>query len=266
MTTQDALYDEILKHGASSETYRVLLSELKKQGHPGKVLQACLKAVRIYPQDIFLRRLLAESYLEAGFITQAEAELEKLTSQIEELVSTYKLQADIYRQQKRRDEAIRSLRVYLAHRPEDHEAHNAFEALHASAPVKEPGPPAEVEEKLAGDVAQVSAREEPEAPEETMEIKEDKLPEIATPTLAEVYVNQGEIEEALNIYQKVIDQTPQDEKSRLRIEELTRMLVQDFPAPEKKPDRARRKKERAIAILEAWLAGLRKMHQDSLTT
>jgi tetratricopeptide (TPR) repeat protein len=266
MTIQDSPYDEILEHGASSETYRVLLLELKKQGHPRKVLQECLKAVRIYPQDIFLRRLLAESYLEAGFISLAEAELEKLTSQIEELVSTYKLRANIYRQQERRDEAIRSLRVYLAHRPEDHEALDIFEALRFSASVKKPGSPLLDQEEIAGEAAQVPVQEEPEAPEETMELKEEKLPEIATPTLAEVYVNQGEIEQALNIYQKVVDETPQDEKSRLRLEELRHMLVQEAPAPEKEPSRDRRKKERVVAILEAWLAGLRKMHQDSMTT
>jgi tetratricopeptide (TPR) repeat protein len=265
MTIQDAPYDEILEHGASSETYRVLLSELKKQGHPRKVLQECLKAVRIYPQDIFLRRLLAESYLEAGFISLAEAELEKLISQIEGLVSTYKLRADIYRHQERRDEAARSLKIYLAHRPEDHEALDIFEALRSSASVKEPASPLQDQEEFAGKAAQVPVEEEPEAPEEAMELKEEGLPEIATPTLAEVYVIQGEIEQALNIYQKILDQTPEDEKSRLRLEELRHMLVQEAPAPEKEPDRARRKKERVVAILEAWLVGLRKMHQDSAT-
>ncbi len=266
MAIQDALYDEILKHGASSETYRVLLSELKRQGHPQKVIQECLKAVRIYPQDIFLRRLLAESYLEEGFISLAEAELEKLTSQIEELASIYKLQANIYRRQERRDEAVRSLRVYLAHRPEDHEALDVFEALQVSAPAEEPSPVPEAREEFAAEAPQFPQEQEPGLSEELMETNEEKPPEIATPTLAEVYVNQGEIEEAINIYQKVIDQSHQDERSRLRMEELRHMLMQEPPAPEEKPDRAKRKKERAIAILEAWLADLRKMHQESVPT
>jgi tetratricopeptide (TPR) repeat protein len=266
MAIQDALYDEIVKHGASSETYRILLSELKKQGHPRKVIQECLKAVRIYPHDISLRRLLAESYLEAGFISLAEAELEKLASLVEDLVPTYKLQATMYRQQERRDEAIRSLRVYLAHRPEDHEALAVFEALQVPAPVKEPVSSDDLREEFAGEAAQVPVQQAPVPFEGMMEIDEEKLPEIATPTLAEVYVNQGEIEQAINIYQKVIDQARDDEKSRLRMEELRQMLIQEPAAPENKPDRARRKKERAIAILEAWLTGLRKMHQESMTT
>jgi hypothetical protein len=59
MTSQDALYDQILRRGASSETLRILLSELKKEGNPGKVIQECIKAIQIYPQDPFLRELLA---------------------------------------------------------------------------------------------------------------------------------------------------------------------------------------------------------------
>ena len=90
MTSQGALYEQILKRGASSETLRILLSELKKEGNLGKVIQECIKAIQIYPHDPFLRELLAESYLEAGFISQAEMELERLTSQIDELASMYK--------------------------------------------------------------------------------------------------------------------------------------------------------------------------------
>ena len=86
MTNQDALYDQIAGHGASSETLRILLFELKKNGTPGKVLQECIKAVRLYPQDPFLTKMLAESYAEVGFLSQAERELEKLTCRIDDLI------------------------------------------------------------------------------------------------------------------------------------------------------------------------------------
>jgi hypothetical protein len=47
--------------------------------------------------------------------------------------------------------------------------------------------------------------------------EEDVLSEIATPTLAEVYVNQGQIQEALTIYEKVVAQNPEDQTSIKRI-------------------------------------------------
>ena len=259
MTNQDALYDEIVSHGASSETLRIFLRELKKQDPPQRLLQECIKAVRTYPRDLYLSRMLAESYAEVGFLSQAEAELEKLTSRMRELVQAYKLQADIYRKQNRPEEAIRSLRIYLAHCPEDHEALDVFEALHApQAAIAAKTPEAREPEPLKSAPA---VQEEAAAPQE-----ETALPEIATSTLAEVYVHQGEVAEALTIYRKVLARNPHDEKVRERIEELQAMVPAEPATPVEKPDRARKKKERAIAILEAWLTDLRKMYRESAAT
>jgi tetratricopeptide (TPR) repeat protein len=260
MTNQDSLYDEIVQHGASSETLRILLDALKKKDAPGKVLQECIKAVRLYPGDPFLRKMLAESYAEVGFLSQAEMELDKLTSQMGDLIQAYKLQAEIYEKQNRREEAIRSLRIYLAHRPEDHESLDLFEALHTPHRPLMGAPAPEIVETASVDWVQPPADEEPRLPEETV------LPEIATSTLAEVYVNQGEIAEALGIYQKVLTRNPRDEKARERMEELKAMLPAEPAAPEKTQDLARKKKERAIAILEAWLTDLRRMYRESVTT
>jgi tetratricopeptide (TPR) repeat protein len=186
-------------------------------------------------------------------------EMEKLTSQIDELASMYKRLADIYRKQRRGEDAIRSLRIYLAHRPEDHEALDVFEALHVRPVVTEETPAAEIQEAAAGEIHEPILEQEAELPEEAA------VPEIATSTLAEVYVSQGDLEEALKIYHKVIARNPQDERSQQRVKELEALLTREPPVPEKKVDGRRKKKERAIAILEAWLADLRKMYQDSAT-
>lgn len=259
MTSQDALYHEIVRHGASSATLRILLDELKSKDTPQKVLQECIKAVRMYPQDPYLSRMLAESYAEVGFLSQAEAELEKLTSHMADLIQAYKLQSDIYRKQNRPEEAIRSLRIYLAHHPEDHEALDVFEALHTPPTILK-APAAEVRESAPGGETPAPAGEVIEPADETA------LPEIATTTLAEVYVNQGEIAEALSIYQKVLARNPQDEKARHRTEELKAMLPAEPAAAEEKPDRAVKKKQRTIAILEAWLTDLRRMYRESAVT
>jgi tetratricopeptide (TPR) repeat protein len=259
MNNQDAIFDKIIGHGASSETLRILLAECKKNDNPGKALQECIKAVRIYPQDPFLRQMLAESYVEMGFLSQAEMELEKLTSEMDVLMEAYKLQANIYQKQNRREEAIRSLRIYLAHRPEDYEALEVFETLQPPRPLME-APAAQIEEPAPPDITQAVLQEKNELPEETA------TSEFATSTLAEVYVNQGEIEEALNIYQRLLTRNPQDEKTRQRVEELRTMLPPQALDVEKTMDRAGRKKNRAIAVLEAWLTDLRKMYRDSVTT
>lgn len=257
MTSRDELFDEILRQGASSETLRILLSELKKEGNVKRVIQECTRAVRTYPQDFFLKRLLAESYLDAGFFSQAELELESLTAQTDELASAYKLLANIYRRQGRTEDAVRSLRVYLAHRPEDHEALEVFETLHTRPPEEEPA--AEIEEAATEEIQEIGAEPESGFQPETA------VAEIVTPTLAEVYVSQGDLEKALQIYTRILARNPLDKKSQQRVQELEMQLKEEAPVPETKVDGARKKKERAISILEAWLADLRRMYQDSAT-
>jgi tetratricopeptide (TPR) repeat protein len=257
MTSGNALYDQILRQGASAETFRILLSELKRDGDSSKMLQECIRAVRLYPQDPFLRRLLAESYLETGFMTQAEMELEKLASQIVELVPVYKILAEIYRKQRRGEDAVRALRTYLAHRPEDHEALDAFEAMQSYHAITEETAAAQLRGPGAVEIDESAGEEEAESPEEAA------ASEIATPTLAEVYVNQGDIDEALSIYRRIIARNPQDERSAQRVKELEALLTGQPPVPEEKIDRGRKNKERAIAILEAWLTDIRRMYHDS---
>ena len=135
---RDDLYNEILRNGPSPGTILLVLSELKKDGQLKQAIQECIKALSVHPHDVSIRRLLAETYFEAGLITQAEAELETVTAGIGDLSAAYKLQAEIYSQQRREEEAAKALKIYLVHRPDDQEAHHLLEALEAveEAPVE----------------------------------------------------------------------------------------------------------------------------------
>jgi hypothetical protein len=53
MTNQDALYDEIVLHGASSETLRILLDALKKKAAPGKSSRSASKRSGSTPGTFF---------------------------------------------------------------------------------------------------------------------------------------------------------------------------------------------------------------------
>ena len=132
------LLDQILTHGPSQGTIFLVLTAMKEEGRTGQVIQGCLKALDIHPDDIRLRKLLAESYQEAGFIGQAEAELTRVTSEIDDLASAYKLKARIYARQKRLEESFESLKRYLALNPNDQEGLDLLEKIR----------PAESEEPL----------------------------------------------------------------------------------------------------------------------
>jgi tetratricopeptide (TPR) repeat protein len=151
--------------------------------------------------------------------------------------------------QKRKQEATRSLELYLAHRPDDQEALDFLNTLtpEQEAPVQELQPP--MEEIPAAPEEQDIVEEAPAAEEEP--------PEIATPTLAQIYFEQGQIEEAINTYEMIIAQNPEDESSKRRLEELQAMIAEEKAAEEKGLDQVRQKKEKMIAILESWLANIR---------
>ena len=69
---------EILNNGPSQSTFFLVLKKMKEEGRSSEVIQECQKALSLYPDDLRLRTLLAESYLDLGFIGLAEKELARL--------------------------------------------------------------------------------------------------------------------------------------------------------------------------------------------
>jgi tetratricopeptide (TPR) repeat protein len=243
MDTSFDLYDQILTNGPSPRTLFLVLSKMKEEGQLRRVIQECLKALSIHPFDIHIRQLLAESYFESGLISQAESELDKVTTMMNDFIPTYRLQADIYLRERREEEAAEALKLYLAHRPDDQEARNLLDTLMPveEVPVAKPEP----------DVEEISGPVE----------------EIATPTLAELYVDQNLIQEAIATYEKVVAQHPEDEHSRQRLEELKAMSIEDkaLELEDKGVETIRQKKEKMITILEGWLANIKESSRDIRT-
>jgi tetratricopeptide (TPR) repeat protein len=325
MENPNDIFGLILGSGPSQNTIFLVLRKIKEEGRFGEVINECLKALGFYPNDIRLRTLLAETYLEMGFISQAERELDRITLDISNLISAYKLQADIYTRQKRYEEASGALKRYLAHNPDDQEA---LDLLAKIKPVEEePLPEAPEIQEEAGPVLEEEFEEEvkeeiitepPEAPEEIVlaaeekiekepltpeapeegalveeeKIEEEPLPEVreevvlaaekeieeeplpiapevteevapvteeeivtglSTPTLAEIYYNQGLIHEAIGTYERVILDNPEDKASIERLEELKEQLGEKSEIKVPPEDALRARTEKMIAVLEGWL-------------
>jgi len=214
MENKDDLYSNILSDGPSPSTLFLILSRMKKTGQLKEVIQECLKALSIYPNDIYIRRLLAEIYFEEGQLSQAEAELDKVIARINDLISCYSLQARIFLQQGKESEALASLKLYLSHRPNDQTALNLFNQLQTTlTPFKEEG-----------------------------------LPDIDSVTLAETHFDQGRIEEAVETYERIIAQNPDNITLRERLDEIKGIMGKMTED---------RRKEKIISILESWLSSLR---------
>lgn len=232
MKSVDELLDQILSGAPSSETVFLLLERQKAEGKVDTVIRECIKSLGRYPRDARIRGLLAEACYERGWLTRAESEAERATAELEDLVPVYKLKALIYSSLNRPEEAARCLEIYLAHRPEERES---LAPSRRTTPVPEafPSPLGDVEERYP-------------------------TPEIATPTLAELYFAQGQVQEAVSTYEKVVAQNPEAEHSRTRLEELKAMLAPPPPVRQADPDEesARNRKIKLIHVLETWKESL----------
>ena len=271
------LLSQILTHGPSQNTIFLILTEMKQEGQYGKVIQECLRALNTYPGDIRLMTLLAESYLEAGFIGLCESELNKITREIEKQAFVFKLQAQIYEQQERFEAAVASLKKYLALNPDDHEAidqldrvlqQEARSLFEKTLPGKTEGQPdsTDGEADFAEDALSIESPENETQAEETpgdaaetaADGAEGALIDLASPTLAELYFSQGQYRKAIETYEKWILNNPDDKNAEQRLNEMWTGRDERTDAASPTEDPTRMKTEKSIAILERWLTRLQK--------
>jgi len=235
------LYDQILNSAPSQRTLILILNKLKEEGDIDRVIQECLKALAVYPNDIYIRRLLAESYLETSEVSHAETELKKIIGLISDLADVYKLQAEICHKQGRNREAIEASKIYLAYHPQDEDARRLYDDLRPE------------EDRSAGEL-QSSPGEIPATFGEDME---GKSPEIITATLAELYFGQGELQKAIDTYRNLVEQNPEDTRFRDRLEALEAIPQEEAQGDQGTEDTHVAGTQRVIAILESWRSNIR---------
>ena len=240
MDEKDNILDEILNHGPSVDSIFIVLTRMKKEGRSSEVVQQCIKFLRVYPDDIRLRIILAESYLETGFISLAGVELEKVGSMIQDLIPAYRLLAGIYAKQRRVTEAVDTLKIYLAHRPDATEARELLKEIKPADEVQlEVGKPTED--------AVVAADEK------------DAVADLATPTIAELYYTQGKLSAAISTYEKVLNDNPDDIESLKRLNELRGLAAEKPNEGGKEEDDLYTRTEKLIRILEEWLPKIKEI-------
>jgi predicted Zn-dependent protease len=217
VSTAEGLYTEIIDKIETPSASALLVKLLLKEGKAEMAIEACLKALEIFPDNMSIRRLLAETYVQQGRMELAERELKKLADQIGEFTSVFKLQAKLFKKEEKLDEAIRALEVYLVHHKDDDEAI-----------------------QLLSELSSTGKGEQHVVP---------------TPTLAEIFFNQGALEEAIKVYQQVVEGNPEDEKSKMRLNELKQMKVAGVQGTAGETG-TKDKTLELIRVLENWLGAV----------
>lgn len=77
---------------------------------------------------------------------------------------------------------------------------------------------------------------------------------VETKTLAEIYLQQGHLEEAYEIFKKLAEKDPSNAEIRIRLDELS----EKFKSASFTASPSRLSPEERISILKGWLANIRK--------
>jgi len=224
MAGLDDIYDEVVDKIATSKARLLLVETLKREGKPQAVIHACKKVLEIFPDDLPMRRLLAETYFDEGLLDLAEVELNIIANKINELSYIFKFQSELFIRKDKLDDAIHSLQLYLAHNEGDQEA--------------------------ADHLAEITqSREKPSA--------------LPTSTLAELYYTQGELDEAITIYEQIVVASQTDEKAKQRLFSLKE--EKDAQEREAETTRSgRERKLRLLEVLEGWLAAVEERKMEAM--
>ena len=245
MAERNGFFEEILSHGPSAGSVVVILRRMKEEGRLKEVIQTCIRFLQPYPDDIQLRTLLAESYAEAGFISLAQTEFEKVAAMIDRLVPAYRFLGELYAKQQRVEEAADMLKRYLAHFPDQADVIEFLKKLESTPSSKEGA--LEIERPAEDGV--------PSTDESA-----DALVDFATPTIAELYYSQGRLDAAIHTYETVLNSRPDDHASRVRLNELKGMIDAATPVAADRAELSpRARKERLVLTLERWLPKIREI-------
>ena len=250
MNIPESSINEILENSPSQGTLYVLLKIMKDRGMLSLVIQESLKALLRFPDDLRLRKILAEAYQEDGRLLEAETEFGKVINGMKTLAGAFRSQAEIHMLHKREPEARENLMRFISFFPEDEEAILKLEELE---PVI--------------DVPSVESPEEPEDLEITEAEEQEAFPEIITASMAETYFNQGKLDEAREIYAKLMEKNSEDSASRWRFDEISALMDQEKDVPHELPeeDSIRKRKERMISVLDAWRDNIRSLAGEGFT-
>ncbi len=198
---------------------------LRLQGKPDEAIQTCKDGLKKMPDALPGRLLLGRCYLETGRIVEARKELERVAQVVEECLPVYKLLSQVYLEEKDVDKALEVLRKTLyfpraEEGPPKKVTPLEMDLLHRGTrppfvtppPFQKPSPPSPAE-----------------VPEEKKPEEEEKpaKPAIPTDTLAEIYLKQGHLDQALLVYQDILAKDPDNAVVREKCESLKNRISGD---------------------------------------
>ena len=195
--------EALLADDPASPAFFPLAGLIWEKGEADKAVDMLTTGLQHNPVYSAPRVLLGEIYLAKEQVTEAIDELEKAVARTPWNLAAQRFLLDCF-QKTGDDIGARKARMAIGmFDPADEEAFAALDGAQASPVVPSPGPPILDEAPL-----------------------EEPLDAIPTPSLAELYVSQGHIDKALEVYTSLVEEDPENTEYMEKVTELQAQLAE----------------------------------------
>ena len=283
-------FEERLSQTPDSYIFARLSEVYLKVGLVDDALYTARQGVAKYPGYVAGQRSLALACQAKGLLDESSEALEKVTTAVPEDKDSQKLLGRLLSMKGNNTAAVRAFSTVLEFYPDDVECQLELDALERSSSSS-----LDVRQgvELRADEEEIGESEELLEDAEILEMDEDDYIEddlpssaslathhdpLSTVTLADLYVQQGFIDKALEIYRVILAGDPTNSNVESRIAKLEEALIgidtpkalvtsedltvgwvfqEEVPAISLPP--AQGKADNAVSVLEGWLDNIRRM-------
>jgi tetratricopeptide (TPR) repeat protein len=187
--------EERLARDPASLAFAQLADLYRKAGRTRDAIALCRNGLTRYPHYTTARLILAKALVADGQLAPAQVELEAILEMSPKDVQCHRLAAEIQRRLGHIDEAVRHLEAAVAVDPSDRESQGLLSLLRAAAPPS--GEAAGLARVLTDDT-------------------------FATVTFGALCLEQGCVEEAAQIFTRILRKNPDHREARDRLESALR--------------------------------------------
>jgi tetratricopeptide (TPR) repeat protein len=230
-----SLIDKVAKD-PQSKLFMPLAEEYMKCGMLDEAMMVLNDGLEVYPNFFSAKVTLGKVYLKKDQVEDAKAQFEEVVQASPDNLFAHRKLAKIYRDENDLERARTSCRVVLSANPKDAEIKSLMDEIEHSfqetaglsqetkAGVLENQPQEHLEASTVSGTGSLEdampleptflSAEEPVSilPEEVQE-------EIATESLADIYIKQGHYEKGMEIYKKLLSQNPSNKAIARKLEE-----------------------------------------------
>lgn len=284
--------EEQLSNAPDSFCFAGLSAVYLKAGLIDDALHVAREGLAKHPNYLAGHRAFALACHAKGLNDEALTALQRIVVALPEDIPSQKLLGRILVEAGEQDSAIQVYRIAQEFAPEDMECRLQLEALELSAGtadstfVSDEGEDEIIEDleileeiELIEDDQPESEFQNPEAPPELDTLYGQQFDPLSTSTLAELYVGQGYISKALDIYRSILAKNPDNDTIAERVAELESLAsgsvetvpeigftdgyeVEEEPTPHEisaSDVPVRGVADNALATLDGWLENIRRI-------